>query len=301
MTFPDLAALVRRRLAEPMPLLREWDAATIGRLLLRQLEDHEPPGGRSALRGSKLGACARQLSYRIHGETPAGRERDHRSASNFAIGDAWEALLVVALDDALQRWGEGWTLTGVLDEQEDAVLRIDGLEIPLHRDGRLIAPDGVSYGLEVKSTNTFGADSWQRGVGAAGEGWGPEDAYWWQLQGGMLADSLPAAYVLAGDKQSGHVFGWWQWCDEDAEAELGLHLWEARLPPGIASRTLPDNTHLHPARDISTATGKPLARHGRLPWQCVYCDFWRTCWPTAEVRLETARGRKRNWLYVRED
>jgi len=208
---------------------------------------------------------------------------------------------VVALDDALQRWGEGWTLTGVLDEQEDAMLRIDGLEIPLHRDGRLIAPDGVSYGLEVKSTNTFGADSWQRGVGATGEGWGPEDAYWWQLQGGMLADNLPASYVLAGDKQSGHVFGWWQPRAVWAEGALSDHLYAAGYQPPDAKRMRPDGSVLAPTEDISSATGKPLARHGRLPWQCVYCDFWRTCWPTAEVRLETARGRKRNWLYVREE
>jgi len=279
-SLPDLAGLVRTRLANPAPLLEgQADAEyRIGRSILRQVTDEATaPGGAAAIRMSNLGNCARQLAYRLDGVPEDGRKRDGRMAATFAMGDATEMLLSVTLTDALatDMGPEGWRMLGIRSATGQFSvhlnLQVPGTRVPLriagHPDGVLSVPASdphlgpwvERYGLtrhgepsvvaaviEIKSSSSYGVSLVEKRLAAGQPGWTRADSYWWQLQAYMHAVRAPLAYVLMLGKDSGHVVGWWQPVDHQFRDSLRAHLEPViGLGPEVPRR-LADGTELKP-------------------------------------------------------
>jgi hypothetical protein len=295
MSRPDFARLVLERLGNPSALKGEHDASAIGAIILGQLQRERSPDA-NPYRISALGKCAKQLAFANAGHPSDGRQIDGRAVSVFALGDMAEALLVVTLREALLADGRGWALEDVQHDagQAAVTLHVGEIEIPGHPDGLLRGPD-VSAVLECKSMSSYAFSRFEE----AG-GFGPEDSYWWQAQGYAHALGLPVAYVLALCKDSGYIAGAWLDSDAGYMDRLAEHLAASKRPPGAVARVLPDGTELRPAEKLG-AKGQPIKGHGKLPWQCVYCPYFRPCWRPEGLREAVGRdyrGRPSTELYV---
>lgn len=298
--LPDLATLVKRRLAEPRPMTINADPAEMGRAVLRQLEPDSAPGGEIALRMSSLGKCARALSYKYNGVPENGRKIDGRARATFAMGDMAEILLTSALADALTEM-EGWSLGDYREDGQASVeLEVNGHIIKGHPDGTIIGPDGT-YLLEVKSASSYGFSTWQKALEEGREPWTPEEGYYFQIQAYMMSLKVDRAYVLVLGKDSGAIMGWWTQRDPRFTTLLEKHLRLATSTnPETVPRLLPSGKPITPVSKLSKRTGAPLKGHGALPWNCTYCSHFRTCYgPRLEERVETDyRGRPSMKLYL---
>lgn len=281
MNPPDFCSLVKARLqavadGDPMSL----DHAMFGELVSRQLRRREERNGLSI---SALGNCARQIGYRLMDEPPNGRTIDARALMTFAIGDYVEAFLTTVLANALP--GIGWKLTQYGKGQGRVELEMCSQEpvpnkkfIPGHRDGVLVGPDGEECVLEVKSMSSYAFTFFQK----AG-GWPPSESYYWQHQGYLHASNIDVGYALAACKDSGALAGFWTRRDERFIEFLARHLEAAEQ----GERKLPDLRELKPDEK------------GRLPWQCLFCQWHKSCWPEGRlVAKRDFRGRPSNSLYV---
>ena len=297
-SLPDLSELVKRRMESGANVTAHVQPARIANAILRQLDrDEQDPG--VWLRGSNIGRCARQLAYRRTGAPEDGRELDARSRLTFALGDMAEALLTVALWDALRSdppEADGWRLTSAhqITGQPAATFALpDGETVPCHVDGLLRRGDDLAV-LEVKSMSGYGFTR------AEQEGWGRDESYWWQIQAYMHAYDAPRAYVLVLCKDSGALAGWWMERDGEFIDLVMRHALRARGEPNGVLRMLPDGTELEPREDLHKTRGTPNQNHGRLPWQCAYCPFFRTCWGDALDERVTRdwRGRPSRALFL---
>jgi hypothetical protein len=289
--LPDVARLVRERLDSGRPLedtRPEW----VGGMMMRQLTEVREEQPR--MRMSALGKCARALSYRLH-ETPTdGRTIDARAKMTFLLGDVVEAVTVLLLSDALR--GTGWRLADYATDQRTVELWVDqplspgeGMNITGHPDGILLGPDGERYVLEVKSTSSYGFLAWQRRVRDGQPAWDETDSYWWQTQGYIHAMGADGAICLAVGKEHGAILSWHQPRDEGYLSKVAEHLHLASLPPEDAPRMLPCGTQLVPVIKLSKRDGVThLKGHGALPFQCQYCDAFRTCRGPQGLREERA-------------
>lgn len=276
--LPDLVARARAWLDEPQPVRGVYDAARIGRGLLRQLEQSGPPGGASALRGSQVGDCRRAIAYRVAGTPSAGRGVDGVARMTWAIGDAVEAMLSIALEESLP---EGWAIRHTRDEQHHGAWEFDGLRVPVHADGLGRMADGTGFTVEIKSAAGYKLDSWRR------TGWDRSTSYRWQVHAAQAAYRVRWTYVAAVDKGAATLWGQWiEWDDDVDTIARGHLLAAAKGRPEETPRVLPDGTALEPTEPAKSEKD----RRRVLPWQCRYCAFWRTCWPTAEEGW-TSRGK----------
>ncbi len=281
--LPDLSAALSVRMGAPGRLqTMSFDAAAaeLGRPILRQLTSGAAPGGASALRISNLGKCARALAFRVAGTPPNGRERDARSVATFAIGDATEVLLCLALREAFAagHGPDGWKVSGTREATGQYSVTLNhklpgltvGLPIPGHPDGLLSCrpddpmiapwierynlkpgPDGLIpfAGLEVKSGSSYSFTEAQDAVRKGLLPWGLADSYYWQAQGYMHALKVPLMAVLQLCKDSGAFFSWWLPIDHAFRERLSAHLQPVlSLPPADVPRLLPDGAELKPAR-----------------------------------------------------
>ena len=272
MDRPDFAALLRHRLDHPAPLTIEADPASLGNAVLRQLEPDSAPGGKIPLRASAVGRCARQVGYRLSAHPEDGRIIDAKTRTNFALGDMTEIFAATALADALATGlAAEWTLEETRGQQLEVSLSVphqgQRLEILGHPDGVLTHKGNPRAVLEIKSCTTPAFERWSQ-LAPIGDAWTPSDGYWWQLQTYIHALELEAGYVLAVCKDNGAHTGWWQEKDGAFPEMLAAHL--ARAASDDPPRQLPDGETLQPDAE------------GQLPWNCVYCPFWRSCWPEAE-------------------
>jgi hypothetical protein len=268
--LPDLVARARAWLDAPTPIRGRYDASRIGAALLRQLEQHGPPGGVSPMRASQLGDCRRAIAYRVAGTPTAGREIDGVSRMTFAIGDTVEALLGIAIEESLP---DGWSLRYTRDEQHHGLWTTpEGLAVPTHADGLGRMADGTGFTIEIKSAAGYKLDSWRR------SGWGRDTSYRWQVHAQQAAYRVRWTYVAAVDKGTATLWGQWIEWDDAIDADARAHLLGAQSPPEQTPRVLPDGTELGPTEPAKTEKD----RRRVLPWQCRYCAFWRTCWPEAE-------------------
>lgn len=278
--LPDLIAHARAWLDAPQPRRGVYDACRIGGALLRQLEpQREPPGGRSALRGSQVGDCRRAIAYRVAGEPEAGRGVDGVSRMTWAIGDAVEALLSIALEESLPA---GWQIRHTRDEQHHGAWDLGGgVVVPVHADGLGRMADGTGFTVEIKSAAGYKLDGWRR------TGWDRSTSYRWQVHAAQAAYRVRWTYVAAVDKGTATLWGQWIEWDDDVDAIARGHLLAAAQGrPDMTPRMLPDGTTLEPSEPAKTEKD----RRRVLPCQCRYCAFWRTCWPAAEEGW-TSRGK----------
>ena len=323
-TLPDLAGIVKRRAENPRPMSAgQTDrdlAAAIGMPVVRQLtKSDSAPGGRSALRMSNLGACARKLAYRIAGTPENGRELDARSALTFSLGDMTETLLLAALRDGLEAGmgPAGWAISDIqsVEGQRSVSLPLGPWEIPGHPDGVLTLDGHTEAVLEIKSSSSYGFSRADKALHEGREPWDPSESYWWQSQAYMHAVGVDWMGVLMLCKDSGALISWWQQRDSSFGFMLEDHLRRTTEGPDHAPRVLADGSPLGPsevtfyARNGSKGPdgrpkylkGDPKPGAGKLPWQCAYCAYYRTCWgDDLEERVETDyRGRPSRGLYVR--
>ena len=317
--LPDLAAVTRWRLANPQPVENGREAAlAMGRSILRQLMPGGAPGGTIAVRSSNVGGCARKLYYATQETPPNGRERDGRTVATFATGDAIEGLLTLALSEALKSGqAASWRLDDVRSATGQASVYYDadvpGLEVPFpiagHPDGllsvdatdpciqpwveryKMTVTDGRVTGavLEIKSASGFAVKKIQERLDIGEEGWSPEDGYWWQVQTYMHATRTPLAYCLVLGKDTGTVVGFWMRVNHGYRDMLSEHLGRVLTGDGPAPRILADGTAIVPS-----------PRAGKLPWQCRFCAYYRTCWGEGleERATKDFRGNAAVNLYV---
>jgi hypothetical protein len=199
------------------------------------------------------------------------------------------------------------------------------LEIPGHPDGMICRADtGAALALlEVKSAAPYKFDRASALVGAGVSGWRPDllpaehparrrlvrddvrPGEWFQAQTYLHALNLDYMGVVIVDKSSGACVSWWEPRDPEFMGTLSRHLERAQAHrgadanPALVPRVLADGTALEATVDLHKVRGTPNKAHGRLPWNCVYCPFWRVCWPGAEERLERDwSGRARRWVYT---
>lgn len=300
------------------------------------------PGGATPIRGSRIGECARALAYRLTDTPAAGRPIDARARMVFALGDMVEGVVTAALEDGLARdTGAGaLRLREVRSGSGQSGIRLQlqipkagAIEVPGHPDGVIIqASNGAAVAaLEVKSASSYRFDKVSALVAAGVSGWRPDQlpadhrarkkliredirpGEWFQAQTYLTALELPWMGVVYCDKSSGALVSWWEPADPGFRRMISHHLAiagagrdpaevAAALSEGRIPRRLGDGTRLEAAVDLHKTTGRPNKKHGRLPWQCVYCSFWRKCWPGAEERLERDwNGRSRRWIYDRAE
>lgn len=298
----DLAALIKDRLTHPRPMTINAHPEDMGMAILRQLTSGEAPGGKAALRMSSLGKCARALCYAVNDVPENGRSIDGRSRATFAMGDACEVLLSTALADSI--CATGWRMEGYREEGQISIdWEVDGHSIMGHPDGVLFDPDGQKHLLEIKSASSYGFSKWQKALDNGQEPWTPEESYWWQIQGYMAALDVRQAYILTLCKDSGAIMGWWHKADPGFGPMLKRHLELATNEnPGMVPRQLPCGTQLRPVRKLSKKTGNPLKGDGALPWQCRYCNFYKTCHQGNLIEQVTRdyRGRPSTTLFLKE-
>jgi len=327
--LPDLARLVRLRLARPQPTTPPpWAAGSIGRDVLRQLHaDHGPVQHSSPFRGSALGKCVRAQAHRWH-DTPAdGRKLGAKAKARFALGDAAEALLLYALRDAILLCrhhagrvdGEAWDWLQddehppTADERQlcDAVARWRwtgagapgqlwlgaGAPVPVTLDALLSGPDHVRYPVECKSLSSYAITKVQKALARGVEPWDDDESYAWQLNAYLRSTSSPAGYVLGICGDSGVVVGWWQSFSRQRHLQA-LANTQAVVHSGCPTdvpRVMPDGEPLVPKE-------RKRGKGYELPWQCVYCSFWRTCWASASEGVKRDwRGRPSTTLLLPED
>lgn len=318
--LPDIASLVRHRLTHGAPLRLPIDPAVIGRLVLRQLEERR--GGRS-LRLSSSGDCLRKLAYIHHGvEEDPESVMDAGSMVAFVIGDLTEALLAVALREAVAALPPalGFTLGRTLHEQETVTLSVplgpepwDMLRLYGHPDGSGRAPaqngrrKSVGFVWECKSMSDYAFGKFRR------EGLERHDHYMYQTQAYQLSkrqagEDVSFSYVLSfgkgtaakdaviigGEKQTVATLpSEWEkldalhgvWIPRDSELQAQI---AERWRSVVTSKT-PDDF----PRAIDPKPSKVKGVEGlRLTFPCDWCPYMRRCWGRDnihEVVVETSR------------
>lgn len=206
--LPDVAKLVRDKLADPAGIDMELDAKLIGEQIIRQLhDDKEHPTGAASFRLSGSGGCLRRMAHDYHGTPPNGFEGDATARLVFAYGDAVEAMVVLAL------WAACRGPTGcvavhadeMMDGQRTVTLKVGDLEIPGHPDGALrvwtwergetpeqawarnLKDGGVLAVLEVKSASDYGFKKFREHGLQPADSDGNPDGYYYQTQAYQLA------------------------------------------------------------------------------------------------------------------
>lgn len=227
--------------------------STLSRLAFsKQFGEREERTG--ALRLSSIGRCMRQQAYKLLDTKENGKAIDARSKMVFFMGDLTE-LAVVALAKAA---GCEITGTGIMQLS----IEIDG--VTGHPDG-LLHDSGKVYLLEVKSMSSFSFKDFERGV--------IDEGYRYQCNAYMHAMGITQCAIVALNKDAGVLAEQIIMKDPVITAEIQMRI--ARLKV-VTPDTLPERPYKADPK-------------GFLPWQCLYCSYWGTCWPTAEKVLVASR------------
>jgi len=250
---------------------------------------------------SYTGACARKA--RLQYEGAEAEKLMARPRLKFFVGDIIE-LSMVGLAQ----------LAGVqlIDNNRDlSITGRDGVRVPVHPDGRVVTPEGVSYNVEVKSADTHTFDAWLA-QGGPDDTWGyltqasVEIAAW--REAGIPVSHTVFVAVSTGSRQ-GSIAEWLvpydpalvaAWHDRRAVAH-GPTVPPIPFTPDpetsfLRSKTLQAEWLVH---------GDPVGRKdkngniygydvptGRLkvPTYCSYCAYRSTqCWTTAQMDMDGSR------------
>lgn len=212
------------------------------------------------LRLSSAGKCPRQLAYGYHGFEKKGKEIDGRGRIVFFQGDVVE-LMTMALAKIA---GCNIVATGFNQLSVSLPINLgeptETISIKGHPDGILI--DDETYLVECKSMSSFSYEAFERGD--------IDDTYLAQINLYMLALNLRKCVMIAINKNNGMM----------NERIINYDDKIARETKGNLVKVL-----------MSTKEELPKARYeadektGFYPWQCAYCNFFRTCKTNAELVL----------------
>ena len=251
------------------------------------------------------GPCARKARL-----TYDGAEREPlraRTVMKFLLGDLVE-LSVLAIA----------RLAGCHIEDNNIDLTIlgrDGVMVPVHPDGRYVAPDDVQYNTEIKSCDSRTFDRWL-------EQGGPDDEWGYLTQGSVEVQAwreygVPVVGTLflavsTGSRQGSiaEFFAPYQQELVDGWHERRAHSQQGAVP-AIPFQAQPEVNFMR-GKQVNPdwfAHGEPTPRTnekgtvygwdvmtGRniVPLQCSYCDFKaKHCWQDAVMELD---GGKPVWV-----
>ena len=203
---------------------------------------------------SAAGKCPRQLAYAYHGFSPNGKEMDSRAYLVFWAGDLTEMTLVALAKVA------GCQITATGFGQLKVKLKIGDKEIEGHPDG-LILHESELLLLEVKSMSSYSYEKFEKGE--------IDGSYIAQVNLYLAALGLKRCVFVAQNKDNGVISERIVERDDALIEKLKTTL---NIVLNSTKENLPD---------------KPYAPNekGILPWQCLYCKFWGTCWPEAKQVL----------------
>lgn len=202
------------------------------------------------IRLSSIGRCLRQQAYNVLGVEENGKQIDSRARMIFFAGDMAELAIIQVAKLA------GCDITDCGADQKTIVL--DGVDG--HGDG-VLHEDGKNYLVEVKSMSSYGFKDFERGV--------LDDGYRFQINAYMSALGLSQAIVVALNKDAGVLAEMIVSIDPVIVADIKARI---KLLKGVSKENLPPQPF------------KPNEK-GWLPWNCLYCSFWGTCWPKAQKIL----------------
>lgn len=224
---------------------------------IRQFGEREEKQG--TLRLSSIGKCMRQQGYKLLNVEENGKQIDARAKMVFFMGDLTE-LAIVALSKAA-----GCDIFATGDQQSQ--IEIDG--VVGHPDG-LVRDSGKTWLLEIKSMSSFSFKDFERGV--------IDEGYRYQCNAYMSALGLDKCVIVALNKDAGVL----------AEQVISLN---QEIVTDIRERIA-----LIRSSTIETLPARPYKADdkGFLPWQCLYCPFWGTCWPHAEKVLVSHKYKLKN-------
>jgi hypothetical protein len=199
---------------------------------------------------SAVGKCIRQNVYRKLGFSVNGKTIDSRAKMVFFQGDAAELAVIFLAQLA------GCKITNTGKNQK--TVKLLGLEG--HPDG-ILEYEGVRYLLEVKSMSSFAFKRFQKK--------NIDESYLFQVSAYMLAENLRLCVFVALNKDSGVLAEQIIPIDSSITEKL-----QSRI--AVLESSGADNL---PARPYGPD------KNGFLPWQCLYCPFWKHCWPEAQKVL----------------
>jgi hypothetical protein len=206
------------------------------------------------LRLSSIGQCVRKQAYSLLGFEENGKSIDSRAKMVFFQGDLAEcSIIALARQAGLKIRNFGLEQTAVF---------LSGVEG--HPDG-ILELDGEEILVECKSMSSYSFKEFEKGI--------LEEAYELQIQAYLAALGLSRACVVALNKDAGVLAEQTHRIDH----EKGLDILN-RI------KTLRASTKENlPARPYAPD------EKGHLPWQCLYCAYWQTCWPEAQQVLVSNR------------
>lgn len=206
------------------------------------------------LRLSSIGKCMRQQAYKLLGFEENGKEIDARAKMVFFMGDLTE-LSVIQLAVAA-----GCPITDYGLNQKS----VDFNGIVGHPDG--IIGDTL---LEVKSMSSFSFQSFQDQQ--------IDDGYRYQINAYMNALDLNQCCIVGLNKDVGVLHEWIIKKDQTIVDDIVRRIAELKI---VTRDSLPAKPYFPNEK-------------GFLPWNCLYCGFWKTCRPTAEKVLVSSRYKLR--------
>ncbi len=142
--------------------------------------------------------------------------------------------------------------------ENQAEVIIDGVKG--HPDG-ILKTDLEDYLVEAKSMSSYAFAEFEAG--------GIDEGYLYQINAYMWALGLKKCIVIALNKDAGVL------CERIIEANSEIQsqiLVNIKLLKWINKETLPEPKY-------------KVNDKGQYPWQCLYCAWWKTCRPTAELKL----------------
>lgn len=205
------------------------------------------------IRLSSIGRCIRQQAYNVLGVEENGKQIDSRARMIFFAGDMAEIAIVQVAKLA------GCDIIDCGADQKTIVL--DGIEG--HPDGIYndYPHSNLSYLLEVKSMSSFSFKDFERGI--------LQEGYQYQINAYMEALGLSQAIVVALNKDAGVLAEMIVSKDAAVVSDIKKRI---SFLKNVKADKLPE---------------RPFGPNekGHLPWNCLYCGHWKTCWPKAEKIL----------------
>lgn len=205
------------------------------------------------LRLSSIGKCPRSLAYGLLGFEEDGKEIDSRAKCTFWNGDQIETLLVMLMRSA------GLDIRDYGLNQK--TVEIDGVQG--HPDGVLrIGDEQAGYEdvlVECKSMSSFSFKTFQ-------EQGHIDPSYQYQIQAYLHALGLKRCVIVGFNKDAGVFHEFIVNKDQTIVDDVLRRIGTLRA---VTKELLPERPY-------------GPSDKGLLPWNCLYCGFWRTCWPKAE-------------------
>lgn len=211
---------------------------------------------------SEVAKCARQIAYKYHGMETEGRGMDGRANFTFYTGDIIEIALVnVARLAGVQIMSAGLDqlrLTRRYTSKNDDLIRKvtgrcgDGIVFNDYDDRY---PKFVM--AEFKSMQSFKYEEWERG------GYRDDEIYMGQIYEGLDVVGLEYCCLVYYNKNNGMIN---EVMIKKDEGVVKVNQQNVISVFRSTPESLPDRKFSPDEKGI-------------LPWNCLYCDSYKTCWP----------------------